>query len=952
MKTFVRFSILLTVFAVIATGAWAQSVTLNDGQTNSVARNLSSSATLTITVNSGTATYSGVISGGGTNCTVEKRGPGKLIITGANTVNCKIQVFEGILQIGNGTIGHFNNAQSVQLEASTTILRFEPMPDMVFAAAVSGLGSVEYDGVGPKTMKFTGNLTHSGTTTIERGYLWLGNNGTTGSISGDIVIKDSGAWLDFRRTNNYNYDGVISGAGNIYKYNGGTVTLRTTSTYTGETRISDGTLSLSGRTVTFLPGGSIEASAGVWLMGANSKFSISANKTIKALNSTQANAEVILGTNTLQIGINSISSDGSGTYAGKITGTGTGIAINKNGTGTLTLSGTSNTYSGNTDINSGVLVFSASGSLGTSTVRFYGGTLRWAASNTADISGRLLFGSPSGTVDIGANNVTFSSAFQTSTGNIIKMGSGTLTINAPQTYTGATNINAGTLTLGSSGTIESSSGVTIGSATAKLNISISNKRIRALSSTYSGAEVVLGPRILNIGTNATSANGGGSFAGVISGDGGINKTGTETLTLSGANTYEGPTAISAGTLALGNAGTIANSSGVSLEGNTGKFSISLANKTIKRLSTSATTYTGAEVILGANTLTIGTSATSADGGGTFAGVISGDGGITKRGTETLTLSGINTYQGTTAINTGQLTLASGGTIANSSGVSFTSSTGKFSVSSANKTIKGLYTSANTYTGAEVILGTRTLTIGTSATSADGGGSFAGYFSGTSGGVTKTGTAVFALRGNNTVNGTFTHSAGTVDFRGEWSGNYIKNNNTELTVVGEPIVRGNLSLEGGIINLSLTTTPTSRLGVGGTVSTTRTNTINITNLGTANNYSLMTAASGINIANFALTGTSNSYKLTVNGAGSELALVNDGTGIVEVEQDNQLKAWILNGSLHLKGVVAGEALSVYNATGALIYQNADVSSGELDILLPAQGVYIVRQGLRVIKVLGK
>jgi autotransporter-associated beta strand protein len=56
------------------------------------------------------------------------------------------------------------------------------------------------------------------------------------------------------------------------------------------------------------------------------------------------------------------------------------------------------------------------------------------------------------------------------------------------------------------------------------------------------------------------------------------------------------------------------------------------------------------VLLGANTLTIGSNNQST----AFSGVISGTGGVTKSGTGTLTLSGNNTYTGLTAVKGGVL----------------------------------------------------------------------------------------------------------------------------------------------------------------------------------------------------------------------------------------------------------------------------------------------------------
>jgi autotransporter-associated beta strand protein len=144
---------------------------------------------------------------------------------------------------------------------------------------------------------------------------------------------------------------------------------------------------------------------------------------------------------------------------------------------------------------------------------------------------------------------------------------------------------------------------------------------------------------------------------VISGSGGLTKIGAGTLTLDNANTYTGATTVNAGTLALsfllppgfglGTTGSIAASSGLNLAASGATFDISVAqaNQTIKDL----TGVAGSSIVLGGSTLTAGTANSTS-----FAGVISGSGGFTKAGTGTLTLSGANTYSGTTQINGGIL----------------------------------------------------------------------------------------------------------------------------------------------------------------------------------------------------------------------------------------------------------------------------------------------------------
>ncbi|WP_160311513.1 autotransporter outer membrane beta-barrel domain-containing protein [Rhodopirellula islandica] len=96
--------------------------------------------------------------------------------------------------------------------------------------------------------------------------------------------------------------------------------------------------------------------------------------------------------------------------------------------------------------------------------------------------------------------------------------------------------------------------------------------------------------------------------------GGIVKSGAGTLTLSGANSYTGGTTVSAGEL-IGNT--------TSLQGNIDNDAAVQFNQ-------------------------------AADG--TYSGVVSGTGSLTKSGSEALTLSGVNTYLGTTTVSAGRLAI--------------------------------------------------------------------------------------------------------------------------------------------------------------------------------------------------------------------------------------------------------------------------------------------------------
>jgi len=258
----------------------------------------------------------------------------------------------------------------------------------------------------------------------------------------------------------------------------------------------------------------------------------------------------------------------------------------KQGNGTLTL-GSGNTYTGGTSIEGGTLVPTAATSLGTGPV----------STGTADKHGTLLF--RDGSLSL-AHSITGS-------GDLQKIGSGSLTLDGTNDYTGGTVIETGTISTHAKG---------IGTGD-----------------------------VFNNGTLAINQiSGSATFAGgVISGSGNLKKSGHGTLTLTKANTYTGRTEVSAGTLALSGAGTIGTSR-LSLAG-IGTFDISNASgaQTIHGLS-------------GIGTVQLGSNSLALEGAEdhSFGGRIQGTGGLTKRGIGTLTLTGSNTYSGGTVVEHGMI----------------------------------------------------------------------------------------------------------------------------------------------------------------------------------------------------------------------------------------------------------------------------------------------------------
>jgi autotransporter-associated beta strand protein len=147
------------------------------------------------------------------------------------------------------------------------------------------------------------------------------------------------------------------------------------------------------------------------------------------------------------------------------------------------------------------------------------------------------------------------------------------------------------------------------------------------------------------------------ISGNISGTGGLLVNGTTSLVLSGSNTYTGDTSVASGTLQLdnrdalrgstftGGAGSLKFGSGTAFTfgGLSGSSAIALSN----------TAGSAVNLTVGGNNVV-----------GTYSGVLSGAGALTKVGTELFTLTGNNSYSGATTISSGTLRVGAGGAISN------------------------------------------------------------------------------------------------------------------------------------------------------------------------------------------------------------------------------------------------------------------------------------------------
>ena len=226
------------------------------------------------------------------------------------------------------------------------------------------------------------------------------------------------------------------------------------------------------------------------------------------------------------------------------------------------------------------------------------------------------------TVNTNANNVSFDGVISGS-GSITKAGAGTLILSGTNTYSGGTTISAGTLSIGSD--------TNIGSGTN----TIGNKGTLLLSGngTYTNDWTLSGAG------SAIATDNNNTLSGVLSGNGGLTKTGAGTLTLTGNNTYAGGTAINDGTLK----GNIASGTDLSIA-DSATYDGANAARSVGGLN-------GGGKLLNTSGLTVQS--------GDFAGIIDNSNtSLTKTGAGTLTLSGTNTYTGMTTVRSGTLALGS------------------------------------------------------------------------------------------------------------------------------------------------------------------------------------------------------------------------------------------------------------------------------------------------------
>ena len=392
--------------------------------------------------------------------------------------------------------------------------------------------------------------------------------------------------------------------------------------------------------------------------------------------------------------------------------------------------------------------------------------------------------------------------------SLTKTGSGVLTISGSMAAGSDITVSAGTLRLGGSERLPT--GLVTVSAGAVFDLAGWSEQIGSLSGT--------GAVTLGSGTLTTGASSSTTFAGAISGAGGLVKVGASSnFTLTGSNSFTGGTTVSAGQLAIGNGGTTGSIAG--------------------------------DVIVG------GTIAFNRSDATTFGGSISGTGSLLKQGTGQLTLTATHSYIGATTIAGGTLAVAAANTLADTTRVSIAAGA-VLNLAGFSDTIGSL-----TGTGA-VILGTGTLAVGAANVSGYSPTLFSGSISG-AGGLTKVGTGDLQLAGTNTYAGVTTLSGGTLTLR---SGSALPSTTPVVISAGATLNKPYAIGTATIGSLSGTGTVTLEEGT----LTIRTNGASTTFAGTIDGGDVVKDGPGTQT----ITGTISGYLVHALGGGLELGALGD------------------------------------------------------------------------------
>ena len=329
-----------------------------------------------------------------------------------------------------------------------------------------------------------------------------------------------------------------------------------------------------------------------------------------------------------------------------------------------------------------------------------GGVLAGAFTNNIS-SGTTVIGggtlSSGAILNIGAGKLSLQSSNNAAT--LQNSGSGTLSLVGPGTYT-TVDLTAGKIETLADGVL---SGAVNASGDSILDVGTFSNTIGVLTVSESS---IVGTGILKgAGFGFALDQNDRTVAVSMQGTGGLSKTGSKTLTLSGSNSFSGDISILSGTLATLGADRLPDTTVVTMSANT---ILSLGgNETIKSLYASSANAS-AQVNLQSYILTMNVTASNQ-----FVGSLVGTGSLVKNGSSILTLTNTGTYSGGTTMNAGSFRLqASGNKTINVDDNTVTLTTSPFGVGALNWAGGAIYSSSlnsrSIYNSVNLLGGTVTL----------------------------------------------------------------------------------------------------------------------------------------------------------------------------------------------------------------------------------------------------
>jgi len=317
------------------------------------------------------------------------------------------------------------------------------------------------------------------------------------------------------------------------------------------------------------------------------------------------------------------------------------------------------------------------------------------SSGTTVINGGTL--SSGAILNIGAGKLSLQSS--NNAAKLQNSGSGTLSLVAPGTYT-TVDLTAGKIEILADGVL---SGAVNASGESTLDVGTFSNTIGALTVNESS---IVGTGILKgAGFGFALDQNDRTVAVSMQGTGGLSKTGSKTLTLSGSNSFSGDITLSGGTLATSGADRLPDTATVTMSANT--FLSLGGNETIKSLYASSANAS-AQVNLQSYILTMNVTASNQ-----FVGSLVGSGSMIKNGSSILTLTNTSTYTGGTTMNAGSFRLqASGNKTINVDDNTVTLTTSPFGVGALNWAGGAIYSSSlnsrSIYNAVNLLGGTNTL----------------------------------------------------------------------------------------------------------------------------------------------------------------------------------------------------------------------------------------------------